>query len=486
MDASGRRLLHSSYPRRSIPSRRGMHISQQIVTCAAMFFDVSAITSAQTAALASRFEVASIPPNHYILALIAAVSLLYVVFHAIRLYELDVIVAWPLRSGMLLMVTAVVTFILGALFHLADLGTELPPSWFLTTFAGSACLIWAMRGVLAAVVRHQARAGVFTRSVAVFGVGLQGKRLVKHLRDEAAAAKRVVGAFDERRTRLEPVPDIPFLGGLVCLEREVRRGNIDEVLIALPWSAENRIVELTNRLRELPVDVYLGGDLVAYRFPGGQTRSFAGMPVFHVVRVPFSGWSRVIKLLEDKLAAALLVFLMAPIMLAIAVAIRLDTPGPVLFRQQRYGFNNAPIRVLKFRSMHHNPEAHLGFLQARRDDTRVTRVGRLLRRTSLDELPQIFNVLEGTMSLVGPRPHPVELHDQFAALIDGYSGRHRVRPGITGWAQVNGWRGETDTIDKMRSRIEHDIFYIENWSLSLDLRILLMTAFTGWLGPNAY
>jgi Undecaprenyl-phosphate glucose phosphotransferase len=450
-----------------------------------MFFDVSAIAIPPIAALTSQLQGPSIPPNHFIPAVIAAVSLLYILFRAIRLYDIDVIAGWPLRSGMLLLMTAVVTVIFDALLQLADFGTEIPPGWFLGTLAGSACLIWGMRGLLAAVVRHQARAGVFTRSVAVFGAGLQGKQLVDHLRDEAAG-KRVVGVFDDRQTRVEPVPDVPFLGGLASLQSEVRRGNVDEVLIALPWSAERRIVELANRIRELPVDVYLGGDLVAYRFPGSPPRFFAGVPAFHIVRVPFSGWSRVIKLLEDKLAAVLLLTLMAPLMLAIAVAIRLDTPGPVLFRQQRYGFNNAPIRVFKFRSMHHNSEAHFGFLQARRHDRRVTRVGRLLRRTSLDELPQIFNVLEGTMSLVGPRPHPLELHDQFAALIDGYSGRHRVKPGITGWAQVNGWRGETDTIEKMRSRIEHDIFYIEHWSLSLDLRILLMTAFRGWLGPNAY
>lgn len=199
-----------------------------------------------------------------------------------------------------------------------------------------------------------------------------------------------------------------------------------------------------------------------------------------------SGWRHIIKLVEDKVTAAVLLVVLAPIMLVIAVAIRLDTPGPVLFRQQRYGFDNSIITVFKFRSMHHNRKAHIEFQQARRADARVTRVGNLLRKTSLDELPQIFNVLQGTMSLVGPRPHPVEIHNQFAALIDGYSQRYRVKPGITGWAQINGYRGETDTIDKMRWRIEYDNFYIENWSLLLDVRILIMTAFRGWCGDNAY
>jgi putative colanic acid biosynthesis UDP-glucose lipid carrier transferase len=169
----------------------------------------------------------------------------------------------------------------------------------------------------------------------------------------------------------------------------------------------------------------------------------------------------------------------------IACGVRLSSPGPVLFRQKRYGLDGREILVWKFRSMtvcENGPDVR----QATRDDPRVTRFGKFLRQSSLDELPQLFNVLAGTMSLVGPRPHPAELNEQYVRLIDGYSGRHRVKPGITGWAQIKGWRGQTDTLEKMRVRIEHDISYIENWTLWLDLRILFISAFGGWRGVNAY
>jgi putative colanic acid biosynthesis UDP-glucose lipid carrier transferase len=173
-------------------------------------------------------------------------------------------------------------------------------------------------------------------------------------------------------------------------------------------------------------------------------------------------------------------------MAAIAVAIKMDSPGPVLFRQRRYGFNNEDIEVLKFRTMYHFRPPEVGFVQATRDDPRVTRLGALLRKSSLDELPQLFNVLGGSMSLIGPRPHAIAHNEQFVPLVASYDARHKVKPGITGWAQVNGFRGETDNIEKMRARVEHDIYYIENWSLWFDLKILILTALVVWTHPNAY
>ena len=192
------------------------------------------------------------------------------------------------------------------------------------------------------------------------------------------------------------------------------------------------------------------------------------------------------KAVEDYLLAAPLLILAAPLMLVIAIAIRIDGPGPIIFRQKRYGFNNGTIDVFKFRTMRADQDCHERVIQARRDDPRLTRIGRVLRRTSLDELPQLLNVLRGEMSIVGPRPHMVEHNQQYAALIEAYLARHRVKPGITGWAQVNGWRGETDTVDKMEWRIKHDLYYIENWSLGFDLRILARTLLVGFVHPNAY
>jgi putative colanic acid biosynthesis UDP-glucose lipid carrier transferase len=215
----------------------------------------------------------------------------------------------------------------------------------------------------------------------------------------------------------------------------------------------------------------------------------AGLSLSDVVDRPLTGWSGVLKAAEDRILAAFILLLIAPLMLAIAAAIKLSSKGPVLFRQKRYGFNNQVIEVLKFRSMYQEPDtgdAGAEVAQATRDDRRVTPLGRVLRRTSLDELPQFLNVLKGDMSIVGPRPHAVAHHERYARLIDQYLARHRVKPGITGWAQVNGLRGETETLDKMEERVRHDLYYIENWSLRFDLCIILLTLRVGFAHPNAY
>jgi Undecaprenyl-phosphate glucose phosphotransferase len=212
----------------------------------------------------------------------------------------------------------------------------------------------------------------------------------------------------------------------------------------------------------------------------------AGVPMLAVLERPLSGWNFVLKALEDRVLAAILIVLFAPILLLIAVAIKLDSRGPVFFRQKRYGFNNNPITVYKFRSMHVGAASDDSVQQARRNDPRVTRVGAILRRTSLDELPQLFNVFSGEMSLVGPRPHAVVHNEQYAKIIDDYLSRHRVKPGITGWAQVNGLRGETDTPEKMARRVQFDLYYIDNWSLLFDVKILMLTPFLGFVNKNAY
>jgi putative colanic acid biosynthesis UDP-glucose lipid carrier transferase len=214
----------------------------------------------------------------------------------------------------------------------------------------------------------------------------------------------------------------------------------------------------------------------------------AGVPLLNIFERPMSGWSHVAKAVEDRLLAALLLILGSPVMLLIALAVGLDSPGGVLFRQKRYGFNNEVIEVIKFRTMRADAAEHgqAEVRQAARADPRVTRVGRILRRTSLDELPQLLNVLSGEMSLVGPRPLAVAHNELYAPLIDAYLGRHRVKPGITGWAQVNGLRGETETLAKMERRVEYDLYYIEHWSLGFDLRILARTLLVGFAHPNAY
>lgn len=259
---------------------------------------------------------------------------------------------------------------------------------------------------------------------------------------------------------------------------------VDEIVVVTPpaWVGDHS--ELANGLASLPVAVKLCHDLPGVGFrplPQGA----ASEAVMHVIyRAPLRGWGRLAKRLEDVALGALAVIAFAPVMLCVAAAIRLETAGPVFFRQKRYGLGHRTIDVLKFRTMYHGAEA--AFRQATKNDRRVTRVGRFLRRSSLDELPQLFNVLAGEMSLVGPRPHPVMLDDAWSSTITGYLARQRVKPGITGWAQVNGYRGETDTDDKMWMRVALDVQYIENWSLTFDLSILLKTLQVFFFHPNAY
>ena len=198
--------------------------------------------------------------------------------------------------------------------------------------------------------------------------------------------------------------------------------------------------------------------------------------MFEVVQRPISGWSQLLKIIEDYSIATVALILLSPLMLLVAAAIKLDSKGPVFFKQKRLGFNNQEFAIYKFRSMYvHEPPAGRTE-QAKEGDPRITRVGAFIRRTSIDELPQIFNVLNGTMSLVGPRPHALDHNEEFGRFVRGYFARHKVKPGITGWAQANGFRGETDTIDKIEGRVERDIYYAENWSLLFDIRIILMTA----------
>jgi Undecaprenyl-phosphate glucose phosphotransferase len=286
------------------------------------------------------------------------------------------------------------------------------------------------------------------------------------------------------------VPDYvggyPVLGTVNELLAFARRNPIDQIIVALPWDAENRLLAWMKKLRSLPVDVRLCPDMIGFHLPHRQVTHVGGVPMLNVFEKPLAGWNYIVKIMEDRVLAAGILVLIMPLLLVICALIKLDSRGPVLFRQKRYGFNNEVIEVFKFRTMYVDGCDDQAVAQATKQDPRVTRVGRILRRTSLDELPQFLNVLSGTMSIVGPRPHAVAHNEQYSRLIDEYLARHRVKPGITGWAQVNGLRGETETLDKMEQRVRYDLYYIENWSLLFDIRIILRTLFVGFSHPNAY
>jgi len=275
-------------------------------------------------------------------------------------------------------------------------------------------------------------------------------------------------------------------GDFESLVSFVRTDSADDIILAMPWSEVARIQTLLSDLREIPINILLGADLAGYKLHMGQPPSyFESTPLFQLAGKPLSGWDVVIKTIMDYAIALLLLALLSPLLLLTAILIKLDSPGPILFRQQRLGFNNRVFDIYKFRSMTHNATPDAKTVQAQAGDARITRLGRFIRKSSIDELPQLLNVLNGSMSLVGPRPHAVDHNEDYARKIRGYFARHRVKPGITGLAQIKGYRGLTDTLDKMEQRVKYDLEYTETWSPLLDVKILLLTPFAVLGGKNA-
>jgi Undecaprenyl-phosphate glucose phosphotransferase len=304
-------------------------------------------------------------------------------------------------------------------------------------------------------------------------------RVAEYLAAHRDIRTGVLGFIDDRLGRLpEAVAGLPVLGNTHDLELMIREGKVSQVLVALPWFADNRIGQVIDELRKLPVNVLLVPDMVAFRHADKRITEVGGLPTLIASDLPLRGWSPLFKRLEDIVLSSLALLAAAPVMLLLALAIKIDSPGPVLFKQKRYGYNNRLIEVYKFRSMYHAKSDANAERQTTRGDDRITKVGRFIRKTSLDELPQLLNVFLGSMSMVGPRPHATATKAAgvlFEEAVAEYSARHRVKPGITGWAQINGYRGETDTLEKIEKRVEFDLDYIERWSVWFDLYILFKT-----------
>lgn len=403
--------------------------------------------------------------------------------------------ALGVAAGWSMVLAALAAF--AALLHVAG---HFPPAWVATWYVSALTALLGGRWTLSRRIRQWQAAGRLSRNVVVVGAGAPVARLLKELRraDPAEtpahadpAALRIAGVFT---VGVEPVRDsildYPVLGDVASLDNYVRLYPVDDVVVALPWHDDSaRMAAIVEQVRRLPVDVRLVVGDLGFR-PGKVGASTVGaIALLEVAHRPLKDWHAVVKRAEDLALAGLALGVAAPVMALAALAIRLDSPGPVFFRQKRFGFNNSVIEVWKFRTMYCDRGDPSGAQRTTRNDARVTPVGRFLRRTSLDELPQLFNVITGEMSLVGPRAHAIAMKagDQlYYDAIHDYVARHRVRPGITGWAQVNGLRGEIETLDQARRRLEYDLHYIDHWSIGLDLRILLKTIAVLWTDKNAY
>jgi Undecaprenyl-phosphate glucose phosphotransferase len=419
----------------------------------------------------------------YIPVILASALLANAMFNVFRTHRIASYRSVILQLGRVLAAWSAVVIILsvGAFFFKAsDMVSRV---WLGTWFFFGAILLVGFRLSLRAFVMQWTRQGKLKRRTVIVGGGHDAEELIEAIRKGADNDINLFGLFDDRIDDRSPesVAGLPKLGRVSELLEFARRTRVDLVIVSMPLSAEKRVLEMLKQLWVLPVDIRLSAHMSKLRFTSKAYSYVGDVPVFDMADRPISDWNLVFKWMFDRFVAALALVLLSPVMLVTAIAIKLESKGPVIFRQKRHGFNNELIEVYKFRSMYTDMSDATAAKLVTKDDPRVTRVGRFIRKTSIDELPQLVNVLQGKLSVVGPRPHALQAKADnmlYYEAVEGYFARHKVKPGITGWAQINGWRGETDTIDKIMQRVNHDLYYIENWSILLDCYIVFMTPFS--------
>jgi putative colanic acid biosynthesis UDP-glucose lipid carrier transferase len=347
-------------------------------------------------------------------------------------------------------------------------------------------LLWLTYFSGRALLRRLAAQPENRRTAVVVGAGGLGVKVANAFRARGDIGLSFLGYFDDRADqRVDPDAMLMRLGSLRQVAEYVREHGVHEVYITLPLGSQPRIVELLEQVQGTTASVFFVPDVFGISIIQGRLQDMNGVPVVGLCETPFTGTNRLVKRIEDVVLASLILVLISPLLLAIAIGVRLTSPGPAIFRQRRNGLDGTEIVVWKFRSMRTQDDGAV-VPQATKGDPRITPFGAFLRRTSLDELPQFFNVLQGHMSIVGPRPHAVAHNEQYRQLIKAYMVRHKVKPGITGWAQIHGHRGETDTIEKMQARVEYDLEYLRNWTLGLDLQIIARTVKLVFIDRHAY
>jgi Undecaprenyl-phosphate glucose phosphotransferase len=429
---------------------------------------------------------------HYAAATGAIALMSIVAFQAADIYQVQAFRGYEKQYMRLASAWSLVFLLLIGVSFFAKLGEQFSRVWLGSFYVVGVVTLIIFRRVLFLLVRRWTQKGYLTLRTVIVGGGEAGASVIHELKRQKNLGIQIIGVFDDRsdgRSGSE-VAGEPKLGRVDDLVEFGRLTRIDLVVFALPVSAESRILEMLKKLWVLPVDIRLAAHSAKLRFRPRSYSYIGNVPVIDVADRPIADWDVVTKWLFDKIVGTAMLIALAPVMALTALAIKLDSRGPVLFKQKRYGFNNDLIEVYKFRSMRVEDSDATAAKLVTKGDPRVTRVGRFIRKTSLDELPQLFNVVfKGNLSLVGPRPHAVNAKAEerrYDEAVDGYFARHRVKPGLTGWAQINGWRGETDTHEKIQNRVEHDLYYIENWSVLFDFYILVRTPFALLNTESAY
>ena len=455
-------------------------IWQPRVLAVAMLGDMLVITAA---GLVSRLASTMASAGDLALTLLLALSVAGGTLWAAQKLWAYTIPALSGFSGQMVRVGAAFAAVVGAvvaLAYAAGLADMLGRGFVLGWLGGGLALIGAGRFVLAAKLKAWTEAGRLARRAVIVGGGKAAGELLEQLERAGTKSVQILGLFDDRGHERSPdkLGKYEKLGTFDEMAEFCRVQRVDLLILTLPPSAEERMLHLLRKLWVLPIDIRISAHQSKLRLKSRAYSWIGGVPFLAVFDKPLNDWAAAAKAVEDRVLGLLLLIAFAPVMALVALAVKLDSKGPALFKQKRFGFNNELIEVYKFRSMYTDMCDAKAAKLVTKDDPRVTKVGKFIRKTSLDELPQLINVVKGELSLVGPRPHAVQakagtrVYDE---VVDGYFARHRMKPGITGWAQVNGWRGETDTEEKIQRRVEHDVHYIDHWSIAFDLYILAMT-----------
>jgi Undecaprenyl-phosphate glucose phosphotransferase len=483
-------------PRHPFPNQgllRHSRLSPEALAAALAIFDFCMVAATAAAAFVVYFALTNDPkpdPGRYILTSLFAATLFVTGFERLGGYQLKQLMVLHWQLTHVLTVWAITVSLLLLVAFVGKISESYSRGWALASIITAACFLSTGRGILRFALARWVRDGSLARKIAIVGAGNEGQSLIAKLQQSRDPSFIICGVFDDRKSRLPPsINGLNILGTTDDLIRVARRNSIDEVIVALPLEAEDRLKTLFDKLKGVAFDLRLSIEPVAQRFQVRGMSYVCDVPLLEIADRPLKHWRSVVKWIEDKLLAGVLLVFLAPIFVVTALAIKFDSCGPVIFVQKRFGFNNNVIQVLKFRTMHVDRGDQSGALRTVRNDPRVTQVGRIIRWLSLDELPQLVNVLRGDMSLVGPRPHAIAMKTGdrlYCDAVEQYLHRHRVKPGITGWAQVNGLRGEVDTLEKARARVAHDLYYIEHWSPWFDLKILLKTVGILASRDNAY
>ncbi|MBM7072039.1 undecaprenyl-phosphate glucose phosphotransferase [Shewanella sp. 202IG2-18] len=407
--------------------------------------------------------------------LIAEAGSLYISWRGLSLYQQikKVALYWGLSAGIVLLVSDYFEV------HYGELQIE-EIHWFSITLL----FLISYRVALNFGLKSLRSKGMNTRTVVIAGAGHLGSRLHQQFSKDNSLGFKFLGFYDDGQSGGR-TDNQTIIGDLERLVVDCKAGGIDRVYLTLPMRAESRIKWLVKELSDTTVSLYIVPDVFTFELLHARTDTLNGIPTISIYDSPLDGANAIVKRIEDIVLSSIILVLISPVLLAVAAAVKFTSPGPIIFKQKRYGIDGKSIEVYKFRSMSVMENSDK-VIQATKNDARLTPVGAFIRKTSLDELPQFVNALQGRMSIVGPRPHAVAHNEEYRKLVDGYMLRHKVKPGITGWAQVNGWRGETDTLDKMEKRVEYDLNYIRNWSLGFDLKIIFGTIFKGFINKNAY